>query len=281
MKSLNDKFVLSNGYEIPCVGFGTYKTPEGQVAVDTVKYALEAGYRHIDTAFIYGNEQSIGQAIRESGIPREEIFVTSKVWNEERGYKKTLAAFETTMENLGLDYLDLYLIHWPASESRFDDWEEINVATWKALIEIYKSGRVKAIGVSNFCPHHLGALMKTEVKPMVNQIEFHPGHVWEDTLKFCQENDILVEAWSPIARGRIFNIHVLKKLAEKYGKTVAQLCLRWELQKGVCPLPKSVTPSRILENADIFDFVISDEDMEIIDRVEDDAVHKHPDTIDF
>lgn len=281
MNSAGDKFILNNGYGIPCLGFGTYKTPEGQVAVDTVKYALEQGYRHIDTAAAYGNEQSIGQAIRESNVPREDIFITSKVWNEERGYDKTLAAFEKTMENLGLEYLDLYLIHWPASESRFDDWEEINVATWKALIKLYKEGRIKAIGVSNFCPHHLEALMRTEVKPMVNQIEFHPGLMWEDTYRYCQEHDILIEAWSPIGRGRFFDNHELQKIAEKYGKTVAQICLRWELQKGVCPLPKSVTPSRIVENVDVFDFVISDEDILAIDTIEDPVTHKHPDTIDF
>lgn len=281
MNSLKDTFVLNNGYEIPCVGFGTYKTPDGQAGVDAIKHALSVGYRHIDTAFVYGNEKSVGQAIRESGVPREEIFVTSKVWNESRGYESTLAAFDRTMEDLGLDYLDLYLIHWPASQSQFENWEQINIDTWNALIKLYKEGRIRAIGVSNFCPHHLEALVKSEVVPMVNQIEYHPGLMWPETATYCKANNILIEAWSPLSRGRVFEDAAIQSLCAKYGKTPAQICLRWELQHGVCPLPKSVTPSRIEENADVFDFELTAEDMAAIDAVEDTVAHKHPDTIDF
>lgn len=268
MNKLTDKFILSNGVGIDCVGYGTWLTPDGEVAVNAVAEALRLGYRHIDTAAIYGNEVSVGTAIKQSGLPREEIFVTSKLWNTERGYEKTLAAFDETMEKLGLDYLDLYLIHWPAHKNQYDNFEEVNLSTWKAFIELYKKGRIKAIGVSNFLPHHLSALMKTEVKPMVNQIEFHPGFMQEETLEYCQKNGIIVEAWSPLGRGEMLQNETLLGIAKKYNKTVAQLCIRWCLQNGTLPLPKSVTPSRIAENTDIFDFTISKEDMKTINEME-------------
>lgn len=268
MKKLTDKFTLHNGVEIDCVGYGTWLTPDGDVAVEAVKEALKAGYRHIDTAAIYGNEVSVGKAIRESGIKREEIFVTSKLWNTERGYEKTLLAFEETMEKLGLEYLDLYLIHWPAHKNQYDNFEEVNLSTWRAFIELYKAGKIRAIGVSNFLPHHLKALMESEIKPMVNQIEFHPGFMQEETLEYCKKNGIIVEAWSPLGRGKMLDNETLKGIAAKYNKSVAQLCLRWCLQNGTLPLPKSVTPSRIIENADIFDFEISAEDMKQINAME-------------
>ena len=282
MKDLNACFTLNNGVVIPCVGFGTWKTPEGPVAVDSVRAALAAGYRHIDTAAYYGNENSIGQAIRESGVAREELFVTSKLWNTERGYDKTMAAFEKTLNTLQLDYLDLYLIHWPAVAKQYDNWEEINRSTWRAMTELYRAGRIRAIGVSNFLPHHLEALVKTEVVPAVNQIEFHPGQMQAETLAFCRAHGILIEAWSPLGRGRMLTNDTLLALAEKYGKTVAQLCIRWCLQNGTLPLPKSVTPSRILENADVFDFSISDEDMARINAMEYFGGSGHnPDLVDF
>ena len=282
MKSLNDTFHLNNGYEIPCVGFGTWQTPDGDTAVMAVSEAIKTGYRHIDTAACYGNEVSVGQGIKKSGIEREKLFVTSKVWNTERGYEKTIAAFEKTLTDLGLDYLDLYLIHWPASSSQYDIWEKINLETWKALTELYKAGKIKSIGVSNFMPHHLEALMKTEVPPMVNQIEYHPGLNQEETVDYCKKHGILVEAWSPLGTGRMLNNETLKFIAGKYGKSVAKLCIRWCLQNGVLPLPKSVTPARIVENADVFDFDITAEDMSDINAMPYfGGSGLHPDKIDF
>ena len=267
MKTLQDSFVLNNGVKIPCVGFGTWQTPDGETAVAAVREALGVGYRHIDTAAAYGNEVSVGEGIRASGLARSEVFVTSKLWNTERGYDKTMAAFEKTVSDLGLDYLDLYLIHWPAAANQFENWQDINLSTWKAMTELYKAGRIRAIGVSNFLLHHLQALMESEVQPMVNQIEFHPGQMQEETLQYCKEHGILVEAWSPLGTGRMLNNETLKTIAGKYKKSVAQLCIRWCLQNGVLPLPKSVTPSRIKENAAVFDFEITAEDMSAINSM--------------
>lgn len=264
MKTLNDTFELNNGYKIPCIGFGTWQTPDGETVVMAVSEAIKAGYRHIDTAACYENEVGVGQGIRASGIEREKLFVTSKVWNTERGYEKTMAAFEKTLSDLRLDYLDLYLIHWPASSSQFENWEELNLETWRAMTELYRAGKIKSIGVSNFLPHHLEALMRTEVAPMVNQIEYHPGLMQTETVAYCKEHHILVEAWSPLGTGRMLNNETLKLIAGKYGKSAAQLCIRWCLQKGVLPLPKSVTPSRIVENTDVFDFEVTAEDMDTI-----------------
>ena len=282
MKTLQDSFVLNNGVKIPCVGFGTWQTPDGETAVAAVREALGTGYRHIDTAAAYGNEVSIGEGIRASGLARNEVFVTSKLWNAERGYDKTMAAFEKTVSDLGLDYLDLYLIHWPAAANQFENWQDINLSTWKAMTELYKAGRIRAIGVSNFLPHHLQALMESEVQPMVNQIEFHPGQMQKETLQYCKEHGILVEAWSPLGTGRMLNNETLKTIAGKYKKSVAQLCIRWCLQNGVLPLPKSVTPSRIKENAAVFDFEITAEDMSAINSMAYcGGSGLHPDKIDF
>ena len=268
MQQLTSTFKLSNGIEIPWVGFGTWQTPDGETAVNAVKQALVSGYRHIDTAAAYKNEGSVGQAIKESGVAREDIFITSKLWNEDRGYENTKKAFENTLKELDTDYLDLYLIHWPANEKQFDDWEEINLDTWKAMTELYKEGKIKAIGVSNFMTNHLEALLDAEVKPMVNQIEYHPGYTQDAVVDLCRKHDILVEAWSPIGSGRLLENEELTKIADKYEKSVAQLCIRYVLQNDVLPLPKSVTPSRIEENTDIFDFEIMDEDMKTIDAME-------------
>ena len=276
------KTKLSNGIYIPSVGFGTWQTPDGETAVSAVKAALDAGYRHIDTAAIYRNEESVGVAIKESGIDRSEIFVTSKVWNKCRGYDNTMSAFERSLGKLGLDYLDLYLIHWPASQSRFDDWKELNLGTWKAMIDLYKEGRIKAIGVSNFLPHHLEPLMDSEIIPMVDQIEFHPGYMQSETVEFCKNNGISVEAWSPLGTGKMLSNETLSAVASKYGRSVAQICIRWCLQNGPIPLPKSVTPSRIEENLKVFDFEISDDDMSLINSMEYcGGSGLHPDKVEF
>lgn len=265
MKSLTDTYKLTNGVEIPCIGFGTWQTPDGEVAVDSVKAALKAGYRHIDTAAAYGNEEGVGKAIKESGIDRKEIFVTSKLWNSDRGYDKTIKAFELSLKKLDMEYMDLYLIHWPSNKK---DGQKVNSDTWKAFEELYNSGKIKAIGVSNFLQHHLESLMEeAEVAPMVNQIEFHPGFMQEEVVSFCKSKDILIEAWSPLGTGKLLKNKELIEIAGKYNKSVAQLCIRWCLQNGTLPLPKSVTPERIVENAKVFDFEISQEDIKAINAM--------------
>lgn len=265
MKSLTDTYILSNGVEIPCIGFGTWQTPNGDVAVSAVLSALEAGYRHIDTAQGYGNEESVGIAVKKSGIKREEIFITSKLANNDHGYERTMAAFEGTMKRLDMDYLDLYLIHWPNPIAFRDNWQEANAGTWKAFEELYKAKRIRAIGISNFHPHHIEELMKTAtIPPMVNQIRLCPGDTQDEVVDYCRSHNILLEAYSPLGVGKIFEVPEMKALAEKYGKTIAQIAIRWSLQRGYLPLPKSVTPSRIRENADVFDFELEETDVELI-----------------
>ena len=261
------EIILSNGVAIPSIGYGTWQTPEGEECIGATLRALDFGYRHIDTAAIYRNEMSVGEAVKRSGIAREDIFLTSKVWNKCRGYDMVMSAFERTVGKLGVDYLDLYLIHWPASKKQYENPDEINLDTWRAMTELYKAGRIKAIGVSNFKPHHLAPLMNTEVVPMVNQIEYHPGYMQNETVEFCKKNGIALEAWSPLGSGRVLSDPDLSRIAEKYGKSVAQICIRWCLQNGVIALPKSVTESRIKQNLEVFDFEISAEDMNFIDSL--------------
>lgn len=258
-----EKFTLSNGVEIPAVGYGTYLTSEKDDG--TVAAALAAGYRHFDTASFYGTEQALGDALKAAGVPREELFLTSKLWKDEMGYENALAAFERSLQKLGTDYLDLYLIHWPRTDDLTAEWRQLDRDTWRALEELYRAGRVRAIGVSNFLPHHLRNLMETaEIAPMVNQIEFHPGYPQTWNVEFCKAHGILPEAWSPLGRTRVLQDERLAGIAAKYGKTVAQLCVRFALQCGVVPLPKSSSPARMQANLDVFDFVISDEDMDRI-----------------
>ncbi|MGI5852288.1 MAG: aldo/keto reductase [Caldicoprobacterales bacterium] len=265
LKSLTDTYTLSNGVEIPCIGFGTWQTPDGDVAVSSVLSALEAGYRHIDTAQGYGNEESVGIAVKKSGIKREEIFITSKLANSDHGYKKTMAAFEGTMKRLDMDYLDLYLIHWPNPIAFRDNWQEANAGTWKAFEELYKAKRIRAIGISNFHPHHIEELMKTAtIAPMVNQIRLCPGDTQDEVVDYCRAHNILLEAYSPFGVGQLFEVPEMKALSEKYGKTIAQIAIRWSLQRGYLPLPKSVTPARIRENVDVFDFELEESDVELI-----------------
>ncbi|NLO35278.1 MAG: aldo/keto reductase [Clostridiaceae bacterium] len=270
MQSLNSTYTLHNGVTIPCVGFGTWQAQDGEQAETAVRVALEAGYRHIDTAAAYGNEESVGRAVRGSGIDRSEIFVTSKLRNPDHGYESTLAAFDLTMQRLGLDTLDLYLIHWPNPAPFRDNWQEANAATWKAFEELYEAGRISAIGISNFRPHHLDALLKTaRIIPMVNQIRLCPGDTQDETVAASRKHNILLEAYSPLGTGKIFGVPLMQEMAAKYGKTVAQVSLRWSLQMGFLPLPKSTTPSRIKENAELFDFALSQEDMDRITGLKD------------
>ncbi|WP_028975467.1 aldo/keto reductase [Spirochaeta cellobiosiphila] len=265
MTSLTDCYTLSNGVQIPCVGFGTWQTPDGDVCVSSVLSAIESGYRHIDTAQGYGNEESVGIAVKKSGLPREELFITSKLTNTEHGYEKTHLAFEATMKKLDMDYLDLFLIHWPNPIAFRDHWQEANTGTWKAFEELYKAGRIKAIGVSNFLPHHITELMRTAtIAPMVNQIRLCPGDTQEEVVNFSREMDMVLEAYSPLGVGKIFEVEEMKEFSKKYGKSIAQICLRWSLQRGYLPLPKSVTPSRIKENTEIFDFTLEASDVELI-----------------
>lgn len=270
---------LNNGVNMPWFGIGVFKVEEGQELVNAVKFAIMHGYRSIDTAAIYGNEQGVGQGIREGlkeeGISREELFVTSKVWNSDLGYESTIAAYETSLTILGLDYLDLYLIHWPV-EGKYKE-------AWRALETLYKEGRVKAIGVSNFQVHHLEELMKeAEIKPMVNQVEYHPRLTQKEVLAFCKENGIQLEAWSPLMQGQLLDHPVLEEIAMKYKKSIAQVILRWDLQNGVVTIPKSTKEHRIVENSTIFNFELSNEDMERIDELnQNHRVGPDPDNIDF
>lgn len=265
MKSLTDTYKLANGVEIPCIGFGTWQVEDGNTAVSSVKSALEVGYRHIDTAAMYGNEESVGRAVKESGIPRGELFITSKLQNGMHGYENTMEAFEQTLKNLGMDYLDLYLIHWPNPIKFRDHWQEANAGTWRAFEEQYAAGRIRAIGISNFRPHHIEELLKTaKVKPMVNQVKLCPGETQDAVVDYSRAQGMLLEAYSPLGLGKIFEVPEMKALAEKYGKSIAQICVRWSLQRGYLPLPKTLSADRMRENADVFGFELSAEDVQRI-----------------
>ncbi|WP_226038251.1 aldo/keto reductase [Aquibacillus saliphilus] len=266
---------LHNGVEIPAVGLGVFKMEDGTSVYEAVKSALDIGYRHIDTASFYENEEGVGKAIRDSGVPREEIFITTKVWNDEQGYEEALVAFQRSLDRLQLDYVDLYLVHWPVP-GKYKD-------TWRALEKLYREGKARAIGVSNFLPHHLEDLLTSvEIKPMANQIELHPQLTQVETRKYCEKHNIVVEAWSPLGKARYLDEPVLMELATKYKKTPAQIIIRWDYQSGIVTIPKSIQRSRQTDNADIFDFELSAEDIKKIDRLnQDKRTGPHPDEFNY
>ncbi|MCI1935758.1 MAG: aldo/keto reductase [Bifidobacteriaceae bacterium] len=265
---LTDTYTLSNGVKIPVVGFGTWQTPDGDVAEESVKAALDAGYRHIDTASAYQNEEGVGAGIRASGVKRSDIFLTTKLWNEDHGYERTRKAIDTSLEKLGTDYVDLWLIHWPNPKRYRDTWQQTNAETWKAMEEALEAGKVRAIGVSNFRPHHLDELLKTaHVAPVVNQIFLNPSDLQPEVVDYNTKHNILSEAYSPLGTGRIFEVPQLQQIADRYGRSIAQVVLRWSLQHGFLPLPKSVHADRIRENGQLFDFELSANDMAAIDAL--------------
>ncbi len=279
LNNLQATATLHNGVEMPWFGLGVFKVEEGPELVNAVKAAIKQGYRSIDTAAIYGNEEGVGQGIREglkeAGITREEIFVTSKVWNADLGYESTIAAYEKSLSKLGLEYLDLYLIHWPV-EGKYKE-------AWRALEALYKEGKVKAIGVSNFQIHHLEDVIKdADVKPMVNQVECHPRLTQKELQAFCKEQGIQLEAWSPLMQGELLDNEVLQAIAAKHGKSVAQVILRWDLQNEIVTIPKSTKEHRIVENSSVFDFQLTDEEMIKIDGLnQNHRVGPDPDNFDF
>ncbi|MCC3373328.1 aldo/keto reductase [Cohnella sp. REN36] len=272
--SLQAAATLRNGVKMPWLGLGVWKMSNDAEVVNAVRAAIDAGYRSIDTAMIYRNEEGVGQAVKESGVPREELFVTTKIWNDDQGYDQALAAFEASKRRLGLDYIDLLLIHWPGKDKFVD--------TWRALEKIYADGQVRAIGVSNFKVHHLETLARhSDLAPMVNQIEFHPLLTQRDTLAYCRDHGIQLEAWSPLMQGNL-DQPVLQELAAKYGKTPAQIVLRWDLQQGVVTIPKSSNPRRIAENAELFDFSLTEDEVRRIEGLnEDRRFGADPDTFLF
>ncbi|MDT0643732.1 aldo/keto reductase [Zunongwangia sp. F363] len=269
---INGSVTLANGVKMPYLGLGVYKAKEGNELENAIQSALETGYRHFDTASMYKNEEGVGAAIKKSGIPREEVFLTTKVWNSDQGYEPTLKAFETSLKKLDSDYVDLYLIHWPVPVKYIE--------AWKAMEKLYKEGRIKAIGVCNCMPHHLESLEKEgEIRPMVLQNEFHPRLVQQELLDYCRDKNIQYEAWSPLMRGRIVDNNQLKEIAQKHEKSVAQVVIRWDLQKGVVTIPKSVHKERIRENAAVFDFELSAQEMQLIDSLDkEERTGAHPDT---
>lgn len=272
--SMKDRARLNNGLVMPWLGLGVHRVSDGQEVEQAVRNALEIGYRSIDTASVYGNERGVGEAMRESGVPREDIFLTTKVWNDAQRERRVLAAFEESLERLGTDYVDLYLVHWPVVGRSQE--------TWQVMEEIYQSGRAKAIGVSNYLVHHLDDLLpNTQTVPTVNQIEFHPCLVQPDLLAYCQDHKIQVQAWSPLMVGQILSEPAVQKLADKHQKTPAQIVLRWDLQHQVVTIPKSVHANRLAENTKIFDFELSEADMNTLDALDEGKrVGPHPDTFE-
>ena len=264
MKNLQDYYTLKNGVKVPCIGYGTWKSTN-EIVTEGIILATSVGYRHIDTAAAYQNEIGVGKGIKQCALSRDKIFVTSKLPNSDHGFKNSITSCEDSLKRLNIDCLDLYLIHWPVVIEHKDDYKEDILETWRAFEQLYKDGKVRAIGVSNFLIEHIEIIKKNaSIFPMVNQIQLHPQYPQEEMVKYCRENEILVEACSPLIRGEIFKRELLKEMAVKYNRSIAQICIRWILQRGVLPLPKSTRLERIQENANVFDFNISCDDMEKI-----------------
>lgn len=286
--SLKITVTLSNGVEIPVVGFGTWQSPSGETAYRAVLEALRCGYRHIDTATAYGNEESVGEALKdyleESGEKRENLFITTKLANPDHGYERAKAAIDKSLSALGLDYIDLYLIHWPNPIAFRSEWREIDRECWRAMEEAYRAGKIRALGLSNFWPHHIDNILEeAEIMPVVNQIKFCPGINQKEVAAYSREKNMVLEAYSPMGTGGMFRNDAMTVLSRKYGRSIAQLCIRYALQSGYIPLPKSVTPERIEENTHVFDFEIADEDMALIAAVNPEgiAAARNPDETTF
>lgn len=271
---------LLNGISIPAMGYGT-ATIRGNDCVRTVKDAIDAGYRLIDTASEYGNEEAVGEAVKDCGVSRSELFISSKLWNDAHGYDLTMRAFEESCKRLRVDYLDIYLIHWPNPVALRDiGYEEHNADSWRAMEELYDSGRIRAIGVSNFQVHHLGVLMRhAKIQPMINQICLHPGRLQRDIVDFCRSNEIALQAYCPLGAGKLFGNEYIKSLAHKYGSTEGQISLRWHIQNGFVPLPRTVHKERMEENIDVFNFELTEEEMEKLSSLDVD-IHILPDPDD-
>lgn len=272
LRSLADKVEIAPGVRMNRLGLGTYKATEGPEVSHEVGWGLELGYRTIDTAALYGNERSIGDVVRESGIPREELFVTTKLWNSDQGYDSALRAFDASLERLAFDYVDLYLVHWPVPSKTRD--------TWRALEEILASGRTRAIGVCNFLPHHLEPLLAmANTPPALDQVEFHPYLQQPELQSYCEVHGITLQAWAPVMRGRVNQVPELVEIGARHGKTPAQVSIRWILQKGITTIPKSVHRERVAENADVYDFALSPAEMDAIDALDRGGrIGSHPDT---
>jgi len=261
--TLNSTAKLNNGIQIPRLGLGVYQIPPGKSTFRAVKYALKIGYKHIDTAMIYGNESDVGRALKDSDVKREEIFITTKVWNSDQGYDSTLKAFESSLKRLCLSYVDLYLIHWPIQEKIIE--------TWKAMTNLLSNGKVNAVGVSNYSINELKeTIQSSDIVPVINQVEFHPFLYQKELLYFCKSKSILLEAYSPLTRGKRLDDPNIVKIARAYGKTAAQILVRWSLQHDLIVIPKSSHDERILENSQVFDFHINQKDMEILDSLNED-----------
>ena len=275
-------YKLTNGVEIPVIGYGTWQV-EGDIAASSVEEAIKAGYRHIDTAQAYGNEKSVGEGIRRSGIARDELFVTTKLTNANHSYDLTMSSFKQSLIDLGLNYVDLFLVHWPCPIQVRDRWQDANAETWRAIEELYEDGRIRAIGVSNFHQRHIDALLQTaKVAPMVDQIRLCPGCTQDEVVDYCRKNNILLEAYSPLGRGQVSEVEEINKIASKYGKSASQIAIRWSLDMGFLPLPKSVTPSRIRDNLNVFDFELTKDEVETLKNLTGCAgLAPDPDTMPF